>query len=687
LRLLAAVLICLLATLPASATNTTSGDTLSDFPISAGTSTGFLGSAIGLDFRSGRLLAAWGDNSAALGGNPDLPALDVAFAAVVGGVAGTNVNVTALPSSQSSVSLAVSPLDSDLIVAAAVDESAPAPSVLRATSRDGGLTWTVVRGLPGSFGGFAPSVAFDSFGNCFLALVDDPDFGNPRPGLFVSTDAGATFSKVALPELPGLETHVSVAAGFGAVWIAFQSYDGSVVRIRTLAAPVTGLGAIGTFTPQTLPGSEDGREPDVALGPGGFAVVGYGQGALSPAPTVTVQIDADGLGTGAFGPAVPVANVPGYPNLPQAAVGVDRQTARIHLVYRDRQDAGASDEIRLSFKDSSADWSAALTVNDFVPSTLRILPNVALDADGSVGVAWYDIRNHAAEVRGRVLTGIVRPAEPRAPLNLLPSAATQSRIELSWSDVSDNEDGFVIERRDGDIVADPEIVAELPANTTTWADDGLPANATFVYRVRARNAAGPSLWSNTLTVTTLAVPPPAPRNLVATAVTFQRIDLAWQFVPEADFYEVQQSTDGTSFTTISRPTGTQSMIFGLQPSTTYFFRVAAVNSGGRGPWSNVASATTLNVNQPAAPTDLRAVPLAAKRIRLEWRDNSVNETRFEIQRSTAGGPFAPVGTTPANTRSFIDNGLRRATTYSYRVRACNAGVCSPFSNVATATTP
>jgi hypothetical protein len=58
---------------------------------------------------------------------------------------------------------------------------------LRPFSRDGGSTWTKVGGLPGNFGSFSPSVAFDAFGNCFLALVHDPDFGNPRLELFVST--------------------------------------------------------------------------------------------------------------------------------------------------------------------------------------------------------------------------------------------------------------------------------------------------------------------------------------------------------------------------------------------------------------------------------------------------------------------------------------------------------------------
>jgi titin len=141
-----------------------------------------------------------------------------------------------------------------------------------------------------------------------------------------------------------------------------------------------------------------------------------------------------------------------------------------------------------------------------------------------------------------------------------------------------------------------------------------------------------------------------------------------------------------TFTTIRRPTVTQIMIFGLEPSTTYFFRVAAVNSGGMGPWSNIASATTLGENQPAAPTELRAVALSHSRILLEWRDNSVDEKRFEIQRSTGGGAFEHAGFAKAGSERFTDKGLRRSTTYTYRVRACNGNLCSPFSNLASATT-
>jgi hypothetical protein len=659
--------------------------TASNFQISAGTSSGVLGDSIGLDFRSGRLVAAWADNSDGLAGNPDRPTFDIGFARVVAGVVGANVNVTASPLSQSGASLAVDPTDPDRLVAAAIDGSSDGPAAVRAFSRDGGASWTAVRGLPGNFGGFPPSVAFDAFGNCFLALVHDPDLGNPRLELFVSTDGGATFAPLPLPDLPGLETGVSATAGFGAVWLAFEGYDGNV-RIQTLAAPVTGRGEIGAFSLQTLPGSADGRRPDIALRPGGAAVVSYGQGQFTQTPTVDVQLDADGLGGAGFGARVPVANVPGYPHLPRPKVAVDGATARIYLAYADRQESDGPEEIRVNFSDDGAAWSAAITVSDPVASRDRLLPNIAVDESGAIGIAWHDFRSGGAQLWGDVRAALERPTYPRAPLNLLATAASQSQIDLAWTDTSDNEEGFQVERRTANPLEEPVIVAQLPANTTSWSDTGLPADTSFGYRVRALNAAGASLWSNGAGATTLAFPPPAPQNLTATAITFQRIDLAWQAVGEADSYEVQQSTDGVTFTTIRRPTVTEMMIFELQSSTTYFFRVRAVNSGGTSGWSNVASATTLAENQPSAPTELRAVALSSSRIQLEWRDNSVNETKFEIQRSTGGGPFERAGTAQANAQRFTDNGLRRSTTYTYRVRACNGDLCSPFSNTATATT-
>jgi hypothetical protein len=652
--------------------------------ISAGASAGsLLGNSIGVDFRAGTLVAAWADNSTELGGNPDPPALDIAF----GSTSAAPINVTRQPLSQFGVSLAVNPTDPDnLVLVANTGAEEPTPGAVRATSRDGGATWSVAGGLPGNFGAFSPQVAFDAFGNCFLAVVHDPTFGDPRVELLLSTDGGGTFAPVAVPNPPGLETNVSLAAGFGAVWLAFQSYEGSV-SIKALAAPVAGRGSVGAFAVIALPGSADGQTPDIAIGPGGRALVVYHRGQFTSAPTVQAQLDADGLGPAGFGASVTVANVAGYPHFPRPAVAYDTTGGRAYVVYSERQEATGPEDVLLNFSDDDgADWSPAIRVNDAVHSPDRRVPNVAVAGGGAVGVAWYDFRSGGAELWGDVRDAVQRPPEPRAPQNLAATAVSQSQIDLRWSDVSDDETAFQIERRSANPSEPPAIVATLPASSTSWSDTGLPADTPFGYRVRAVNGVGPSLWSNGAGATTLAFPPSAPQGLTATAITFQRIDLAWQPVDGADSYEVQQSTDGTSFVTVRRPIVTEIMLFELQSSTTYFFRVRAVNSGGSSPWSSVASATTLGESQPSAPSGLSAVALSATKILLEWRDNSVNETKFEIERSS-GGAFARAGTAGANAHRFTDSGLRRSTSYTYRVRACNGALCSPYSNTASATTP
>jgi hypothetical protein len=683
----AALVACVLAVCAPASAGT-------DFRISAGqSSSDLLASTVGLDLRAGTLHAAWADNSAELGGNPDRPALDVGAAAVAlgpgGATVGPRVNVTHAPASQFGVSLAVDPTDPSRLVLAALDGS-DTSSAMRAFSRDGGATWTTVAGLPGNFGGFPPKVACDMFGNCFLLLVDDPSFGNPHLDLLLSTDGGATFAALALPDPPGLETGASLAVGGGSVWIVYQGGQ-TGFALQAFSAPVNGKGSVGPFALQTLPGTGDGRNADVAVGPNGQVLVAYEHGIFSQTPSVSAQLDPDGLGPAGFGARVTVANVPGYPFQPRTQVGY-APSGRAVVVYRDRPEPAGPDEVLLQFSDDDgASWSPEIGVSDPVVSARREFPNVAVDpAGGTVGVAWYDFRSGGAELFGDVLPTLTAPANPRSPVDLAATAVSRSQIDLRWSDVSGNETGFQIQRSTGNPFEAPVIVATVGPNVTSYSDTGLPEDSGFGYRVRAVNGAGASHWSNGASATTLDTAPSAPANLVATAITFQRIDLRWSASDDADNYEVEQSTNGVDFVQISRPNVTEMMIFGLQSQTTYFFRVRAVNSGGPSPYSNVASATTLGENQPAAPTELRATTLSGSKILLQWRDNSVNETRFEIERSTGGGPFQRAGTAQANsqsvTQSFTDTGLKRSTTYVYRVRACNSSACSPSSNTASATT-
>jgi hypothetical protein len=85
---------------------------------------------------------------------------------------------------------------------------------------------------------------------------------------------------------------------------------------------------------------------------------------------------------------------------------------------------------------------------------------------------------------------------PADPSNLVATAVSASEIDLSWSDNSNNETGFKIERCQGNACTDFVEIAQVGANVTTFNNTGLAFNTRYRYRVRAFNAVGNSAYSN-----------------------------------------------------------------------------------------------------------------------------------------------------------------------------------------------
>ena len=78
---------------------------------------------------------------------------------------------------------------------------------------------------------------------------------------------------------------------------------------------------------------------------------------------------------------------------------------------------------------------------------------------------------------------------------------SRNRIDLAWTDNSNNETGFEIQRsRDAATWA---LLASPGADSVAYSDTtGLTPNKLFYYRVRAVNASGGSGWSNTASART-----------------------------------------------------------------------------------------------------------------------------------------------------------------------------------------
>ncbi|UII19715.1 fibronectin type III domain-containing protein [Fulvivirga ligni] len=93
-----------------------------------------------------------------------------------------------------------------------------------------------------------------------------------------------------------------------------------------------------------------------------------------------------------------------------------------------------------------------------------------------------------------------------------------------------------------------------------------------------------------------------------------------------------------------------------------------------------------NGEAPAAPIALEASSVSGTQVTLSWTDKSINETGFEIERSTDGVSFSLVETVYPNETTYTDESLAGKTSYTYRVRAINGIGNSAYSNELEVTT-
>lgn len=108
------------------------------------------------------------------------------------------------------------------------------------------------------------------------------------------------------------------------------------------------------------------------------------------------------------------------------------------------------------------------------------------------------------------------PPAPLAPSGLTATTAGSQAIDLGWTDPSDNEDSFVIER--GSDSANYNPVATVGNNVTVYTDTGLAPGTTYFYRIRAVNAGGESPYSNVASATTDSSPVKAHYEFELTAL-------------------------------------------------------------------------------------------------------------------------------------------------------------------------
>ncbi len=215
-----------------------------------------------------------------------------------------------------------------------------------------------------------------------------------------------------------------------------------------------------------------------------------------------------------------------------------------------------------------------------------------------------------------------------------------------------------------------------PGSFTSFFDSPLSA-ITYYYAVAAVNAFGQSSPSNEASVT------PGTALLVAPTVSASpgvgSIDLSWNNIGLADFYNVYRSTHPNAEEVYAVGVLTASYSdLAVSDGTTYYYKVAAANGDGQGNLSLEANATGGGL-VPATPT--LTVQAGDSSATLNWSFTGSAVT-FNIYRGTASGAedLLQSGISGFAT-SFFNSGLTNFTTYYYYITSVNVSESAPSNEV------
>lgn len=317
------------------------------------------------------------------------------------------------------------------------------------------------------------------------------------------------------------------------------------------------------------------------------------------------------------------------------------------------------------------DASAALAAN-----TTYVYRIATVNASGSHSV-WTD--------SSPITTGPVSALILQAPTNI-----TTTTLTLTWDNVA-NEARYELYRWELGQTQPAGPTATIPADTSaaltvSTNDSGLIAGQTYYYRVAAVTAAGVKTFSNIQQVSTI---PPVPANFKGT-IAGTTATLTWTDGIGETSYELQSRVKGAAWPadTVVTTIGENAVTVdaeSLTPSTTYEFRLRAVNVSGKSPWSNTVGNLT---TQPAAPVLSAIVALTdvdGDRVTLHWAAVPTAVT-YTLERSQDGGATWTTVKSGIAGISYTDDTGTPDIQWTFRLSATNASGTSDWSGTRSVTT-
>ncbi|MCA9258018.1 MAG: fibronectin type III domain-containing protein [Planctomycetales bacterium] len=375
---------------------------------------------------------------------------------------------------------------------------------------------------------------------------------------------------------------------------------------------------------------------------------------------------------------------PGEPE----SLDVEAAIGEVRLTWPDAGDIESGYVLERAINDGAFEALATLDAD----STSHVDASVAIGDVYSYRIAAFNSAGRSAYQYSSPIQPLgetpVDDQLPPGPTSVISLGGVAARsATLHWEDELGTAAGYLLQRA---VVGEKFFdLASLPAEATTYQDDGLLPATPYSYRVAATNSYGQSDFRYSPVFTTLseetpvneAEPPSPPSAITSSDVSSGSVTLAWSDpAGTAEGYSLQRSVNGGKFNDLIELSA-ETLVYSdatLQPETFYAYRIVATNAYGSSafrysvPFTTPADVAPPVEHNPPQPTSvISIVSVTSRSSVVEWIDEQGTAEGFILQRAVVAGKFVDVATLPADTTHYEDASLSPATQYSYRVAATN----------------
>lgn len=248
-------------------------------------------------------------------------------------------------------------------------------------------------------------------------------------------------------------------------------------------------------------------------------------------------------------------------------------------------------------------------------------------------------------------------------------------VELSWEQLEENIDGFMIDKEvgNGDIIVGIDTLNRRKRDYTDTSAVPTKKNTYWVYAYADENKS--KSISKEITIEF-----PGPADLEATQESLTEIKLSWEDNSKGeDGFVIDRNTETNNWIESYAITGPEEETWtdtSVYVNNKYTYRIYAY----KGEEISEQIDTIVTVEFPP-PSNLELEQLSDTEIKLDWNYTSIGEDGFIIDRQKKNNDWVELDRVNKEIKTFIDNDLVYGESYTYRIKAYIADYESESSNI------